>query len=135
MTEIETYQSLMTQPNAVFVFGSNLRGAHGAGAAAAAMHHYGARYGQAEGVQGRSYAIPTKDFNLRTLPLARIWHYVEEFLNFADQNRDLTFVLTRVGCVLAGYTDEDIAPMFETASPNVILPEKWKALLSQPKER
>lgn len=119
---------MLTDRRGVFVFGSNLAGRHGKGAALDARHLYGAIYGQGTGLQGRAYAIPTKSEPHRTLPLERIWYYVEEFLNFADQNRELNFYVTRIGCGHAGYTDQEIAPMFKTCSPNVILPAGWLEL-------
>jgi hypothetical protein len=108
----------------VFVFGSNLAGAHGGGAALEALN-YGAVYGQGTGRQGDTYAIPTKDARIRTLPLNRIKDHVDEFLDYAAQHPDTEFFLTRVGCGLAGYEDEDIAPLFADAPPNVEKPEGW----------
>lgn len=109
----------------IFVFGSNLAGRHGAGAALHARNHCGAKYGVGEGLQGKSYAIPTKDEQLRTLPLERIREYVERFIAFATERSDLTFEVTRIGCGLAGYKDEDIAPMFQGAPTNCKLPASW----------
>ena len=109
----------------VFVFGSNLAGRHGAGAALWARENKGAIYGQGVGIQGDSYAIPTKDEHLNTLPLDVISAHVEQFLVFAEHHPELTFQVTRVGCGLAGYTDEDIAPMFDGAPPNCTLPDGW----------
>lgn len=110
----------------IFVFGSNLAGRHGAGAALAAFREHGAIYGQGFGLQGESYAIPTKDENIRTLPLNKIQRYVESFLKFAELNPELQFEVTRVGCGLAGYEDADIAPMFSSAPSNCILPAGWR---------
>lgn len=109
----------------VFVFGSNLSGRHGKGAALEARKNWGAVYGQGVGRQGASYAIPTKDENLFPMPLSRIRDYVEEFLKHAEQNREDTFLLTKVGCGLAGKKEEDIAPMFQDAPGNIIKPEGW----------
>jgi len=109
----------------IFVFGSNLAGRHGAGAAKYARQHYGAIYGQGIGLQGDSYAIPTKDHNIETLPLSEIKRYVDMFLAFARSNPKLEFQLTRIGCGLAGYKDEQIAPMFVGLPRNVIVPEEW----------
>ncbi len=116
----------MTEP--VFVFGSNLAGRHGKGAALTARKHHGAIYGQGEGLQGNSYAIPTKDALLRVLPLGIIWLHVSRFKNVANYRPDLTFRLTPIGCGLAGYKPEQIAPMFRDAPINVILPEEFKAI-------
>jgi len=110
----------------VFVFGSNERGVHGAGAAAYAVQHHGAVVGQGEGLQGNSYAIPTKDRYIRTLPLEYIDEYVRRFLEFAFEHPELEFDMTRIGCGLAGYCDEEIAPMFKSVPSNCWLPEAWK---------
>lgn len=111
---------------AVFVFGSNLAGRHGAGAALYARKHHGAIYGQGIGLQGNSYGIPTKDMYIRTLPLHEIARHVIDFLLFAIAHPDLTFEVTRIGCGLAGYTDTQIAPMFKNAPANCLLPEGWR---------
>lgn len=109
----------------IFVFGSNLAGRHGKGSAKYALMNYGAVYGIGVGFQGSSYAIPTKDANLKPLPLERIERYVEEFLAFARKTPFRTFKVVKIGCGLAGYTDADISPMFRGAPSNVILPEGW----------
>lgn len=113
----------MTQ---IFVFGSNLAGRHGAGAALFARHNHNARYGQGTGLQGQSYAIPTKDQALKPLGLFTIGEYVREFLEFATENQWMTFNITRIGCGLAGYKDSQIAPMFKDAPINCKLPEGWR---------
>ena len=110
----------------IFVFGSNLAGRHGAGAALFARQHHGAVYGQGMGLQGTSYGIPTKGMHLATLTLYQIKHYVSEFIKFAEAHPELTFNVTRIGCGLAGYTDSDIAPMFKGAPINCNLPEGWR---------
>lgn len=109
----------------IFVFGSNLAGRHGAGAAKFARLYHGAKYGQGVGLQGNSYAIPTKDENIQTLPLECISQYVMQFLYFADANPDLEFCVTPIGCGLAGYTPEQIAPMFRHSPNNVKLPQEF----------
>lgn len=109
----------------IFVFGSNLAGRHGAGAALFARKHHGAKYGFGVGLQGNSYAIPTKDENLRPLPLDRIRHYVAEFVAFAVAMPHKRFKLTAIDCGLAGYTPADIAPMFRNAPPNVEMPPEF----------
>jgi hypothetical protein len=109
-----------------FVFGSNLAGRHGKGAALFAKEHCGAIYGHGLGLQGNSYAIPTKDENIKTLPLDAIHNFVNGFVLFATQNPDMIFYVTRVGCGLAGYKDIDIAPMFKDAPSNCILPKMWQ---------
>ncbi len=112
----------------IFVFGSNLAGRHGKGAALFARQHHGAVYGQGIGRQGNSYAIPTKDEQLRPLSLIQIAAFIGHFLHYARQHPDLTFTVTRVGCGLAGYTDQEIAPMFRNAPANCILPHAWREL-------
>lgn len=111
----------------IFVFGSNLAGIHGAGSAKEASLNYGAVYGVGVGRTGNSYAIPTKDLNLKTLPLEVIKLYVEQFINYAKKNSDLQFIVVRIGCGLAGYTASDISPMFKDAPKNCILPDEgWR---------
>ena len=110
----------------VFVFGSNLAGRHGAGAALFAHQNHGAHYRQGEGLQGKSYAIPTKDYSIRTLPLDMIERHVEHFKAFAGLHPEMTFNVTKIGCGLAGYKEEQIAPMFKGAPTNCKLPEGWR---------
>lgn len=109
-------------PNEIFVFGSNLRGIHGGGAAYDAYRRFGAVMGQGVGLQGQSYAIPTMQGGVE-----KIKPYVDEFIRFAGQNRQLTFLVTRIGCGIAGFSDEDIAPLFRNAhgAKNIILPSGW----------
>lgn len=113
----------------VFVFGSNLAGRHGAGAALFAKQNHGAIYGQGEGLQGHSYGIPTKDANIRTLPLTRIAEAVATFKSFAAEHPELTFVITPIGCGLAGYKPEQIAPFFADSPPNCQLPVEFARVL------
>jgi hypothetical protein len=113
----------------VFVFGSNLAGRHGKGAALFARQKRGAIYGQGEGYQGNSYAIPTKDGNLRTLALDEVRSGVERFKSFALSRPDLAFELTPIGCGLAGFRHSEIAPMFEGFPTNVDLPPEFKDAL------
>jgi len=110
------------EPNEVFVFGSNLRGSHGGGAARVAHKLFGAIMGQGVGLQGRSYAIPTMQGGVETIK-----PYVDEFIVFAKDHLELTFYVTRIGCGIAGFKDEQIAPLFDAAIdlPNVILPETF----------
>lgn len=110
----------------IFVFGSNLAGRHGAGAALFALKNHGAIYGQGIGRQGDSYGIPTKDENIRTLPVSRIKTYVDDFIIYAKLNPNLEFNVTRIGCGLAGYKDDDISPLFKKAPSNCHLPEGWR---------
>lgn len=117
----------------IFVFGSNLAGRHGKGAALYARREHGAIYGKAEGLQGRSYGVPTKDANLQSLPLSAIAVNVDRFLAFARKYPDLQFEITRIGCGLAGYNDEQIAPLFRGAPSNCTLPVGWSTIASLPK--
>ncbi len=112
----------------IFVFGSNLEGRHGKGAALEAIQNHGAIYGQGRGRQGNSYAIPTKETPYKTLPLHEIEDYVVEFLFYAEQHPELEFQVTAIGCGLAGYDPKDIAPMFQKHTPNVHLPAVFKEL-------
>ncbi|MBO7591747.1 MAG: hypothetical protein J6T00_00030 [Bacteroidaceae bacterium] len=112
--------------NEVFVFGSNLAGFHGGGAASVAHCKFGAVWGQGVGLQGQSYAIPTMQGGVDT-----IRPYVDEFIVFAKQHPELTFLVTRIGCGIAGFTDEDIAPLFKEAlgTDNIILPATFLDVL------
>lgn len=114
--------------NEIFVFGSNESGRHGKGAAKTALG-WGAKYGQARGLQGKTYGIPTKDYSVRiTLPISKIKIYVDEFIEFSKTRPDLVFLVTEIGCGLAGYKPKDIAPLFKDAQEleNIYLPEKFK---------
>ena len=112
-------------PDEVFVFGSNLAGRHGSGAARAALDKFGAIYGQGVGLQGQSYAIPTMQGGVET-----IVPYVDEFIDFAKAHPEKFFYVTRIGCGIAGFRDEEIAPLFEKARnlDNVCLPESFVRL-------
>lgn len=108
--------------NEVFVFGSNLQGSHGGGAAAAAVRYFGAIWGQGVGMQGQCYAIPTMHGGVDV-----IRPYVDEFIEFAKGHPELTFLVTRIGCGIAGFRDEQMAPLFADALelPNVVLPKSF----------
>ena len=111
----------------IFVFGSNLAGAHGGGAARVAADKFGAIMGQGVGLQGQSYAIPTMQGGVET-----IRPYVDEFVAFAKSHPDITFLVTRIGCGIAGFADKEIAPLFIKAIdvPNIHLPESfWNELV------
>ena len=116
------------EPGEIFVFGSNLRGMHGGGAAYAAYRKFGAIMGQGVGLQGQSYAIPTMQGGVETFA-----PYTEEFIGFARQHPELTFLVTRIGCGIAGFRDEEIAPLFRDAVrvPNIRLPESFWNLLGE----
>ena len=113
----------------IFVFGSNLAGIHGAGAALTARHQHGALLGVAEGRTGNAYAIPTKDRNMYQRPLADVAKSVQTFIEYAAQHSELTFEVTRVGCGLAGFDPLQIIPLFKDAPDNCALPLGWRFLL------
>ena len=106
--------------NEIFVFGSNLAGAHGGGAARLAYRQFGAVWGEGVGLHGQTYAIPTMQGGVRTIK-----PYVDEFIRFAIEHPWLTFLVTRIGCGIAGFQDRDIAPLFKAAInvENIILPK------------
>ena len=108
--------------NEIFVFGSNLQGSHSGGAAAIAAKQFGAIWGQGVGLQGQSYGIPTMHGGTE-----EIQPYVDEFIEFAKQNPNLKFLVTRIGCGIAGFAEEEIAPLFEegTFVENIYLPDTF----------
>lgn len=111
----------------VFVFGSNLRGLHGGGAARFAQLHFGAEWGVGVGLQGQSYAIPTMQGGVDTIK-----PYVEQFIDFAVTHKYLFFYVTKIGCGIAGFRDEQIAPLFARAMQveNICLPKSFCRVLS-----
>jgi hypothetical protein len=124
------------QPGQIFTFGSNTGGIHGKGAAEFAVKHCGAIRGQGEGRQGSSYGIPTKlyvknarGYRLTTLTLGGIMWYVSRFIAYAQEHPDEVFFVTALGTGLAGYRDDQLAPMFASAPANCILPPEWETLL------
>ena len=106
--------------NEIFVFGSNLAGAHGGGAALLAYRQFGSVWGEGVGLHGQTYAIPTMQGGVQTIK-----PYVDEFIRFAKEHPSLTFLVTRIGCGIAGFQDRDIAPLFKAAInvDNIILPK------------
>ena len=108
--------------NEIFVFGSNLQGIHAGGAARMARTNFGAVMGNGVGLQGQSYAIPTMQGGVETIK-----PYVDEFLAFATQHPELNFLVTPIGCGIAGFEPDDIAPLFEAAKniENISLPEEF----------
>lgn len=113
----------------IFVFGSNLAGIHGGGAALEARLNYGALLGIGIGLYGKSYAIPTKDRDIETMSLNDIKFHVDYFKEFAKNKSILEFFVSRIGCGLAGYKDSDIAPMFKGISDNCNMPRAWREYL------
>ncbi len=113
----------------IFVFGSNLAGAHGAGAAKLAMN-WGAVWGKGVGLHGQTYAIPTMQGGIETIK-----PYVDDFLTFAKSKPNLKFLVTEIGCGIAGFTVEEIAPLFKNAIDeniaNVYLPESFYRVLEE----
>ena len=107
------------KPNEIFVFGSNLAGAHSGGAARLAYNRFGAIWGQGVGLQGQSYAIPTMQGGVETIK-----PYVDEFIRFAKQHLEQKFLVTKIGCGIAGFKVDEIAPLFYHAidSENIVLP-------------
>lgn len=110
------------KPDEIFVFGSNLAGMHGGGAARAAVNHFGAVMGQGVGIQGQSYAIPTMHGGVN-----KIAPYVDQFIEYAKLHPQQTFLVTRIGCGIAGFTAREIAPLFRSAFgiDNIILPRDF----------
>lgn len=133
ITQIETNGSMRYTPddiqtlalNEVIVFGSNEKGQHGGGLARVAHQKWGAEWGKGEGHFGQSYALPTKAHPWQTLPLEAIRYYVHVFLKYAASEPNLTFLVTKVGCGLAGLHPRDIGPMFHGAPANVLLPKEF----------
>lgn len=121
--------SLPADGGAVFVFGSNLEGRHGKGAAKAAYERYGAIYYKGAGAMGHCYAIPTKSTPYKRRTLDEIRASVETFKQYARAQPHQTFFVTRIGCGRAGYRDEDIAPMFRDSPHNCNFAEEWRQYL------
>lgn len=116
------------KPNEIFVFGSNLEGRHAGGAARIAYNEFGAIWGNGDGIQGQSYAIPTMQGGISTIE-----PYVEKFIQYAKEHPELTFLVTRIGCGIAGFTDAEIAPLFSNAPlyNNIVLPESFYKIINK----
>ena len=116
------------ESNEVFVFGSNLAGCHAGGAARVACQRFGAVWGQGVGLQGQSYAIPTMQGGVETIA-----PYVDEFIEFAKSHPDMTFLVTPIGCGIAGLTPGELAPLFGRAVDveNILLPKSFVDVLQQ----
>ena len=114
--------------NEIFVFGSNLAGAHGGGAALLAYRKFGAIWGQGVGLQGQSYAIPTMQGGINTIK-----PYVAEFYSFALEHKEYKFLVTRIGCGIAGFTPKEIAPLCVSAIElnNVVLPKDFVEIIQE----
>lgn len=122
MREFTSEHITSLKSNEIFVFGSNLEGIHGGGAAMMASRKFGAVYGEGVGFHGQSYAIPT----MHGGPL-HIAPYVNDFIKFAKEHPELKFYVTRIGCGIAGYDDDEIGPLFKDAVDleNVVLPKTF----------
>lgn len=114
-------------PDDIFVFGSNLEGLHAGGAARLAAQKFGAKWGQGIGLQGNSYAIPTMQGGIDTIK-----PYVDDFIQFAKTHPELTFYVTKIGCGIAGFSEIEIAPLFQKALeiPNIRLPKDFVEICS-----
>lgn len=119
-------------PDEIFVFGSNLAGHHGGGAARVALDRFGAQWGVGEGIQGQSYAIPTMQGGVETIK-----PYVDRFLDLAYEWDQNTFLVTRIGCGIAGFSPAQIAPLFDRALDmyNVVLPRDFYDILIARRKR
>ena len=113
----------------IFVFGSNLSGIHGAGAAAFAVKVHGAKFGVGEGMQGNCYALPTKGLQIEPMSLKNIEVHVKIFMDYARNNPEERFQVTKIGCGLGGHKDCDIAPMFRDSPQNCYFDIDWRPWL------
>lgn len=125
-TRITSNRITELKPCEIFVFGSNLEGEHGGGAALLAWRKWGAIWGQGAGLQGQTYGIPTMHGGPDTIK-----PYVDEFISFAKEHPGLTFLVTEIGCGIAGFKPSEIAPLFRNGTdvPNIYLPQRfWDVL-------
>lgn len=118
------------EDNEIFVFGSNLNGLHGGGAARIAYQKFGAQWGKGVGIQGKSYGIPTMHGGVEVIK-----PYIDEFIEFASQHKEYTFLVTRIGCGIAGFSPNEIAPLFAKAIEieNILLPEDFVQVIEEGK--
>lgn len=116
------------EKNEIFVFGSNLQGMHGGGAARVALEQFGAVWGQGTGLQGQSYAIPTMHGGIDVIA-----PYVNDFIAFAKEHPELKFLVTEIGCGIAGFRASEMAPLFKEAlkMENIYLPERFIEVLEK----
>lgn len=131
MNQNRIYRDEVVLGKEIFVFGSNIRGLHSGGAALFAKKYCGAIMGEGDGPQGMSYALPTKYYFDRSVTVERLADNVEAFKNYARENSDKMFFVTRVGCGLAGFKDADVAPMFTDAPLNCVLPTAWRSIVEE----
>ena len=128
-TRITSNRIIELKPGEIFVFGSNLAGEHGGGAALLAWRKWGAIWGQGAGLQGQTYGIPTMHGGPDTIK-----PYVDEFISFAKEHPEMTFLVTEIGCGIAGFKPSEIAPLFRNATdvPNIYLPQRfWDVLTTK----
>lgn len=111
--------------NQIFVFGSNLAGKHNGGGAKIALQKFGAIYGEGVGFQGQSYAIPTLDANFQKIDLTEIRFYIDIFFQFAYNHPQYEFLVTKIGCGIAGYDISEIAPLLLNPFKNIVLPKEF----------
>lgn len=116
----------------IFVFGSNMAGQHAGGAARTALEHFGAMKGVGRGWAGQSFAIPTMNEHLQQMPLSQIQHYVDDFKIYTKNHPKMKYFITSIGCGIAGYKVEEIAPMFKGISHNVIFPISFRPFVEKP---
>lgn len=131
MSRITPKKIEFLKSNEIYTFGANLRGRHGKGSAKIALENFGAKEGVGFGLEGQSFAIPTKDKKIKTLTLVQIKYFVDKFIIFAKRKPDLIFLVVEIGCMNAGYKPVDIAPLFKDAInvENIYLPETfWNVL-------
>lgn len=121
------------EDNEIFVFGSNESGIHGAGAARFAYDNFGAFYEQGFGLMGQSFGIPTKDWFITKLNIQVVKFYVDRFIDFVKKSKQYTFYITKIGCGLAGFTEEEIAPLFSELidDKNVYLPVEFITIINK----
>ena len=122
---------LRTAPNTILVFGSNLSGIHGAGAAAYAANYWDAQWGIGEGLTGKSYALPTKGVNITYMSLTKVAGHIQTFIEFAENHPEMDFIVTCVGCGLAGFKHEEVAPLFKQAPMNCLFDTNWEPILGK----
>lgn len=115
------------KPDEIFVFGSNLRGAHAGGAARLAHEKFGARMGVGEGLTGQAYAFPTLTADFEKVPWPALERSRDRLYQTAHAHPDKTFLLTKVGCGIAGFHEAEIRTLFENPPENIVLPEDWRA--------
>ena len=110
------------KPDEIFVFGSNMNGAHMGGAARIAYENFEATWGESEGLTGRSYAIPTLDENMEKVSESALEASIDKFIDFVLNNQQLTFYLTKIGCGIAGWSVDEVAKTFATALASFLVP-------------